>query len=85
MKLLGVAILIGLVALAVWLFRNRLQGEKHEASSGLAGLDLLKRKRFGFGALCIFRGTQESSVPRSNSAARRMAAAMNVRQKPTIA
>ena len=51
---LGVAMLIALVALAVWLFRNRLQGEKHEASSGLAGLDLLKRSRFGFGALCIF-------------------------------
>jgi FHS family L-fucose permease-like MFS transporter len=51
---LGVAILIALVALAVWLFRNRLQGEKHEASSGLAGLDLLKRGRFGYGALCIF-------------------------------
>ena len=51
---LGVAVLIALVALAVWLFRNRLQGEKHEASAGLAGLDLLKRSRFGFGALCIF-------------------------------
>ena len=51
---LGVAVLIALVALAVWLFRNRLQGEKHEASSGLAGLDLLKRSRFGYGALCIF-------------------------------
>ena len=51
---LGVAALIALVALAVWLFRNRLQGEKHEASSGLAGFDLLKRPRFGFGALCIF-------------------------------
>ncbi|MXO85070.1 glucose/galactose MFS transporter [Altererythrobacter aurantiacus] len=51
---LGVACLIALVALAVWLFRNRLQGEKHEASSGLAGLDLLKRSRFGYGALCIF-------------------------------
>ncbi|OBX20171.1 glucose/galactose MFS transporter [Erythrobacter sp. QSSC1-22B] len=51
---LGVAILIALVALAVWTFRNRLQGEKHEASSGLAGLDLLKRSRFGYGALCIF-------------------------------
>ncbi|MCA0979476.1 sugar MFS transporter [Qipengyuania flava] len=51
---LGVAFLIALVALAVWLFRNRLQGEKHEASSGLAGLDLLKRSRFGYGALCIF-------------------------------
>ncbi|MCV0384184.1 MAG: sugar MFS transporter [Erythrobacter sp.] len=51
---LGIAVLIGLVAIAVWLFRNRLQGERHEASSGLAGLDLLKRSRFGFGALCIF-------------------------------
>jgi FHS family L-fucose permease-like MFS transporter len=36
------------------MFRNALKGEVHEASSGLAGLDLLKRKRFGFGALCIF-------------------------------
>lgn len=51
---LGIAVLIALVAGAVWLFRNRLQGEKHEASSGLAGLDLLKRGRFGYGALCIF-------------------------------
>ena len=51
---LGVAILIALVAAAVWMFRNRLEGEKHEASSGLAGLDLLKRSRFGYGALCIF-------------------------------
>ena len=50
----GVAALIALVALAVWLFRNRLQGEKHEASDGFAGFDLLKRTRFGFGALCIF-------------------------------
>lgn len=51
---LGVAVMIGIVALAVWLFRNRLKGEKHEQSSGLAGLDLLKRGRFGYGALCIF-------------------------------
>lgn len=51
---LGVAVLIAMVAAAVWMFRNRLQGEKHEASEGLAGLDLLKRSRFGFGALCIF-------------------------------
>jgi len=42
------------VAGAVWLFRNRLQGERHEASAGLAGVDLLKRPRFGYGALCIF-------------------------------
>ncbi|MCR2832794.1 sugar MFS transporter [Parerythrobacter lacustris] len=51
---LGVAALIALVAAAVWMFRNRLKGEKHEASEGLAGLDLLKRSRFGLGALCIF-------------------------------
>ena len=51
---LGVAALIAIVAAAVWMFRNRLKGEKHEASQGLAGLDLLKRARFGFGALCIF-------------------------------
>lgn len=51
---LGVAALIALVAAAVWMFRNRLQGEKHEASQGLAGLDLLKRSRFGLGALAIF-------------------------------
>lgn len=51
---LGIAVALLVVAGAVWLFRNRLQGEKHEASAGLAGLDLLKRPRFGFGALCIF-------------------------------
>lgn len=51
---LGIAAALAVVAGAVWLFRNALKGESHEASSGLAGLDLLKRKRFGFGALCIF-------------------------------
>ena len=51
---LGIAAALAVVASAVWLFRNALKGEKHEASSGLAGLDLLKRPRFGFGALCIF-------------------------------
>ncbi|KQZ76783.1 glucose transporter [Sphingopyxis sp. Root214] len=51
---LGIAVALLVVAGAVWIFRNRLQGEKHEASAGLAGLDLLKRPRFGFGALCIF-------------------------------
>ncbi|GAA4779741.1 sugar MFS transporter [Novosphingobium ginsenosidimutans] len=51
---LGIAAALAVVAGAVWLFRNALKGEKHEESSGLAGLDLLKRKRFGFGALCIF-------------------------------
>ena len=51
---LGIAAAIAVVAGVVWLFRNRLQGETHEASSGLAGFDLLARPRFGFGALCIF-------------------------------
>ncbi|MCZ8171271.1 MAG: sugar MFS transporter [Brevundimonas sp.] len=51
---LGIAAALAVVAGVVWLFRNALKGENHEASSGLAGLDLLKRTRFGFGALCIF-------------------------------
>lgn len=51
---LGIAVALFVVAAAVWMFRNRLKGERHEASAGLAGLDLLKRPRFGFGALCIF-------------------------------
>jgi MFS transporter, FHS family, L-fucose permease len=51
---LGLAAMIGVVAFVVWIFRDRLKGEKHEPSQGLAGMDLLKRGRFGFGALCIF-------------------------------
>jgi MFS transporter, FHS family, L-fucose permease len=51
---LGIAVALAIVAAAVWMFRNALKGEQHEASEGLAGLDLLKRPRFGFGALCIF-------------------------------
>ena len=52
---LGIAVALAIVATAVWLFRNRLKGEQHETTGGgLAGLDLLKRPRFGLGALCIF-------------------------------
>ena len=51
---LGIAVALAIVAAAVWMFRNALPGEQHEASQGLAGFDLLKRRRFGFGALCIF-------------------------------
>jgi FHS family L-fucose permease-like MFS transporter len=51
---LALAAAIAVVAGVVWLFRNRLSGERHEASNVLAGLALLKRPRFGFGALCIF-------------------------------
>jgi FHS family L-fucose permease-like MFS transporter len=51
---IALAVALAIVAAVVWLFRNRLKGERHEASSILAGLALLKRPRFGFGALCIF-------------------------------
>ncbi len=51
---LGIAAALAAVALIVWLFRNRVKGEQHEASSVVQGLALLKRPRFGFGALCIF-------------------------------
>lgn len=50
----GIAVALAIVAAVVWMFRNRLKGEKHEISLGLGGFDLLKRPRFGFGALCIF-------------------------------
>lgn len=51
---LGIAIALALLAAVVWLFRNRLQGERHEQGSLLGGLALLRQPRFGFGALCIF-------------------------------
>lgn len=51
---LGLAVALAIVAAVVWMFRNKLQGEKHEASSLLGGFSLLKRPRFGYGALCIF-------------------------------
>ncbi|MBC2652671.1 sugar MFS transporter [Novosphingobium aerophilum] len=51
---LGIAAALAVVAAAVWKFRNALKNERHEESSGLAGLDLLKRGRFGLGALSIF-------------------------------
>jgi len=50
----GLAAALLVVALVVWMFRNRLKGESHEANTGLAGLDLLSRPRFGLGALSIF-------------------------------
>ena len=50
----GLAIALAVIALAVWLFRHRLKGELHEHSSPLAGFSLLKQRRFGLGALCIF-------------------------------
>lgn len=51
---IGLAVALALIAAVVWAFRNKLPGEKHDRSSPLAGFSLLKRTRFGFGALCIF-------------------------------
>lgn len=52
---LGLAAALAVVAVAVWFFRDRLQGQEHHGpTSGLTGFDLLGRGRFGFGALCIF-------------------------------
>ncbi|WP_374408824.1 sugar MFS transporter [Pelagerythrobacter sp.] len=51
---LGLAAAIAVVAGVVWLFRNRLKGERHEQTSFVEGVALLKRPRFGYGAACIF-------------------------------
>ena len=51
---LGLAVALAVIAGMVFLFRNRLPGERHDHSSPLAGFKLLSRSRFGFGALCIF-------------------------------
>jgi FHS family L-fucose permease-like MFS transporter len=51
---IGLAIALAVIAVVVWLFRNRLKGERHEQSSLSGGFALLSRPRFGFGALCIF-------------------------------
>ena len=51
---LGLAVALAVIAAVVWGFRNRLVGEKHEASSLAGGFRLLGRPRFSYGALCIF-------------------------------
>lgn len=51
---LGLAVALAVVASVVWMFRNRLKGEKHDSSSLAHGLALLRRTRFGWGAACIF-------------------------------
>lgn len=50
----GLAIALAIVAAVVWMFRNALKDEHHERSSLLGGVSLLRRPRFGYGALCIF-------------------------------
>ncbi len=51
---LGLAAALAVVAGVVWLFRNRLKGERHATTTLAEGLTLLKRPRFGYGAACIF-------------------------------
>jgi MFS transporter, FHS family, L-fucose permease len=51
---LGLAAALAVVAAVVWLFRDKLQGERHESTSLAEGVALLKRPRFGYGAACIF-------------------------------
>lgn len=51
---LGLAAALAVVAGVVWMFRNRLKGERHENTTLAEGLALLKRPRFGYGAVCIF-------------------------------
>ncbi|RST31647.1 sugar MFS transporter [Sphingomonas ginkgonis] len=51
---IGLALALAVIAGAVFLFRNRLKGEQHDHSPPLAGFQLVRRTRFGFGALCIF-------------------------------
>lgn len=50
----GLAIALAVIAGVVWLLRDQLKGERHENASLLSGLALLRRPRFGFGALSIF-------------------------------
>ncbi len=47
------AALAGIAAL-VWNFRNALNADPLDQSSPIAGFALLRRPRFGYGALCIF-------------------------------
>jgi len=51
----GIALIVCLVALVVWLQRNQLKSSpKAESHNFLSTLDLLKQPRFALGAACIF-------------------------------
>ncbi len=50
----GLAVALAIVAAVVWTRRNRLREERETSGSILRAFDLLRRPRFGLGALCIF-------------------------------
>ncbi|HET6970677.1 MAG TPA: sugar MFS transporter [Phenylobacterium sp.] len=51
---LGLALALAVVAAVVWFNRHRLKGERHTEGPIVQSFGLLRRPRFGFGALCIF-------------------------------
>jgi FHS family L-fucose permease-like MFS transporter len=51
---LGLAVALAVVAAVVWARRSRLQERHDQSGSMLRAFNLLRDRRFGFGALCIF-------------------------------
>jgi len=51
---LGLAAILFVVAVAVWLHRNRLKEQHDKSGTMFHAFGLLKQPRFAFGALCIF-------------------------------
>jgi len=51
---LGLAAILFVVAVAVWLHRNRLKEQHDQSGTMFHAFGLLKQPRFAFGALCIF-------------------------------
>ena len=51
---IGLAVALGILALLVWLGRDRLQETPSPTTNFRQSFDLLKQTRFAFGAMCIF-------------------------------
>jgi MFS transporter, FHS family, L-fucose permease len=51
---LGLALVLFVLALMVWLYRNHLREQRSEASGWREAVSLLRLPRFAFGAACIF-------------------------------